>query len=116
MTRSEPPVSGIQEIFDFVAAQLDEDARLAIAASPGPWAADTGHADVPASTNTKAALHIARHTPSRVLAEVAFKRSVLEVYRPQPHRPHPDAEIPRVLRLLAAPYAEQPDYQEDWKL
>ncbi|MFB7585359.1 DUF6221 family protein [Streptomyces hydrogenans] len=115
MTGSEPAVSGIQEIFDFVSAQLDEDAKLATAVPPGPWAAGTGHADIPASQNTEAALHNARHTPSRVLAEVAFKRSVLEVYRPKPHRLHPDAEIPRMLRLLAAPYAEQPGYQEDWK-
>jgi hypothetical protein len=71
---------------------------------------------------------IARHDPARVLAEVDAKRQMLEL--------HHSIELPtemldacaecevtgvypeypcRTLRLLALPYAEHPDYREEWR-
>ncbi|MFB6593947.1 DUF6221 family protein [Streptomyces diastaticus] len=79
------------------------------------------------------AAHIARHDPARVLAEVEAKRRVVgecaywnermeaEAVNP-PKFPQPgldlglllDAMNP-ILRHLAAPYADHPDYREEWR-
>jgi hypothetical protein len=84
--------------------------------------------------------HIARHDPARVLAEIAAKRGLIAkhvpegvAYCPNPtcavHHPSGqpllcivqsaayliDAYWPCLeLRLLAAPYADHPDYQREW--
>lgn len=67
--------------------------------------------------------HIARHDPSRVLAEVEAKRKIIE--RHQPVRVGPRAGIDCFadgdlypcdeLRLLALPDADHPDYRPEWK-
>ncbi|MFC8376416.1 DUF6221 family protein [Streptomyces albidoflavus] len=79
------------------------------------------------------AAHIARHDPARALAEVEAKRRVVgecaywnermeaEAVNP-PKFPQPgldlglllDAMNP-ILRHLAAPYADHPDYREEWR-
>jgi len=64
--------------------------------------------------------HIARHDPARVLADVEAKRRivehmqyeidpglVLDVDQPLPHH--------IVLRLLALPYASDPEYRAEWR-
>ncbi|MFJ4887766.1 DUF6221 family protein [Streptomyces sp. NPDC088731] len=60
---------------------------------------------------------------ARDLAEVAVKRRVIEQYEsignPPPGEFGPDlsrAELGRVLRLLALPYADHPDYKASWRL
>lgn len=78
--------------------------------------------------------HIARQDPARVLAEVPAKRHALgfalaafleeEKIEERPGRdPETNAydkgraDTARfMLRVLAAPYAEHPDYQQEWKL
>ncbi|MET9012302.1 DUF6221 family protein [Streptomyces olivaceoviridis] len=90
------------------------------------------------------AVHIVRHDPARVLREVEAKRQIVATYLPPDANPHPglpcinyegqrpihydDAEpcwrhqkanerLVRhdyVLRLLALPYADHPDYREEW--
>jgi hypothetical protein len=76
-------------------------------------------------------IHIARHDPERVLADVEAKRRIIGEH---PHgdfgRPdsqycevcHDDDGNPAVtgqwcdtVRLLALPYADHPDYREEWK-
>jgi hypothetical protein len=78
--------------------------------------------------------HIARQNPARVLAEVKAKRRLVEEHKPA--RPHylPRRELGCVtcstaqawdekaneancltLRLLALPYADYPDYREEWR-
>lgn len=66
------------------------------------------------------AAHVARHDPARVLREVEAKRQILEAHGgdlgPQvmfcPHCEH-DTPCPTV-RLLAAVYADHPDYRPEW--
>ncbi|MFF6903495.1 DUF6221 family protein [Streptomyces hydrogenans] len=90
----------IQEIFDFVSAQLDEDERVArevgygrIVAVDYLWESQhlllqrEGESKATSELPAELAQHIARHDPDRVLAEVSFKRSLLEVYRPRPIEP-----------------------------
>lgn len=86
-----------------------------------------------------AAEHIARHGPSRVLAECEAKRRIVELHQlmdyDQPYRGTPccerctaGGEYPAddgdtdeqnwpcpTLRALALPYADHPDYREEWK-
>lgn len=49
--------------------------------------------------------HIALHDPARVLAECEAKRQIVEYVQIETH----------VLQLLALPYADHPDYREEWK-
>lgn len=85
-------------IVEFLTARLDEDERLARAATPGPWSPDAPFlsdvvtsallgpvADCAIGTDYRAqsledACHIARHDPARVLAEVAAKRSIIALH------------------------------------
>jgi Family of unknown function (DUF6221) len=79
-------VTAIQDQIAAIRAQLDEDERVAKAASPGPW---DHHSDglvwpprigdpVSGSTEVEDAEHIARWDPTRVLAEVKVKRELLD--------------------------------------
>jgi hypothetical protein len=67
------------------------------------------------------ARHIARHDPARVLAEVEAKRRVITAEQdrvleegPLPERMRGEIETD-VLRLLTLPYADHPDYREEWR-
>jgi len=80
-------------------------------------------------TNGERAQHIARHDPARVLREVAAKRAILELHKPNSNlidqwtrcyhcnddygqrRPYPCQTV----RLLAAIYDGHPDYRQEWK-
>ena len=58
------------------------------------------------------AAHIARHDPARVLREVDAKRQLLDGHTPDYHWcPMGDS----VLKMLALPYADHPDYRDDWR-
>lgn len=62
--------------------------------------------------------HIARHDPARVLAEVDTKRRIVDGLAEALDR-HADYitgtfTVEDVLRLLALPYADHPDYQPEW--
>lgn len=65
------------------------------------------------------ARHIARHDPARVLAEVDAKRRLIaEVWDERegfPTERTPGNTADTVLRHLALPYAEHPDYDEAWR-
>lgn len=63
--------------------------------------------------------HIVRHDPRRVLAEVEGKRRTIDLYEIASASPELDRDawlvLKEVLALLALPYADHPDYREEWK-
>lgn len=131
------------DLVDWLRARLDDDEQVARAATPGPWRvnaitrivtdAEVANPEVVAGSRwgcegdvfrTDAdAVHIARHDPARVLAEVAAKRRILNELLPQLRANDEcvtsqwDADSDTagdLLRLLALPYADHPDYDPDW--
>lgn len=123
------------DLVDFVRARLDEDEQEAIAASPGPWHANAEQDEVVAvdgetvadgfalsSEQLRATVrHIVRYDPARVLREVEAKREIIELHTAEPNQqsdecPHDLQELPcPTLRCLALPYADHPDYREEWR-
>lgn len=118
------------DILAFLRARLDEDEQLALSASPGPWRPDDEHDEVLAADGIVVAEgfalsgqqlratvdHIARHDPTRVLAEVDAKRRIVTAYENYDNDA-PELDVPEsVLRLLALPYASHPNYEECWRL
>ena len=70
--------------------------------------------------------HIARHDPARVLRDVEAKREIVMQYE-RAHdnrRAHPDdlasagalLALHGVVHLLALPYADHPEFQEEWRV
>lgn len=125
------------DLVKFLLARLDDTARRARAAKPGPWHADGGsvyasHPTDEVAEYTESAEHIAEHDPARVLAEVDAKRRIIDEHTvrvPVEDSPYlgpalvselvycpicrNDGECP-TLRLLALPYREHPDYRPEW--
>jgi hypothetical protein len=125
------------ELSNFLRARLDEDAELA--ASGETWSAfdetqgtrrvDVDHSieRVVACTRSWRGLHIARHDPAHVLAEVEAKRRILSEVVPEIDGMEDridgewgvgdptERESVALLRLLALPYADHPDYRQEWK-
>lgn len=124
---------------EFLTARIaeDEDAARKSAADLDPvW----GHYGSDGPTGTLAlaisegadeehGTHFARWLPARVLAECEAKRRIVEAHLEQvdmvpvsegfgsvqyeiPGRRY----IPEVLRLLALPYSDHPDYDEAWRV
>jgi hypothetical protein len=122
----------VSDLAAFLAARLDEDEAAAKAGAylPGKdWDAavhgsgrerdgvlwDEDHANVIAwfDDELAAAQHAARHDPARVLREVEAKRKILaSECAPYPRHAPP---MTVTLRLLAAVYADHPDYDEIWR-
>lgn len=126
------------DLVEFLRARLDRDEQIARACAGRAWkAAPSGRVDVDpepgagdaaavARAETDAyAEHIARHHPSRTLAEVAARRLIVDDYEKQAWvlgRGHRTPELAAaqavregVLRLLALPYAAHPAYQDEWR-
>lgn len=68
------------------------------------------------------AAHIARHDPARVLAECDAKRRIVADHASTHECPKDgdscgwwDGEPCDVIRLLALPYADHPDYRDEWR-
>jgi len=60
--------------------------------------------------------HIARHDPARVLAECEAKRRIVDSYRYLTADPELRMQAwTFALRCLALPYADHPDYREEWR-
>jgi hypothetical protein len=123
----------VSDLAGFLLARIAEDeqaARASLAwASETPdqrWSADDGalldgRSDTMASyVGDDVAPHIARWDPARVLAECDAKRRVVEdnwaewegVYGAPNYC---SSKIDEIFRLLALPYADHPDYQQEWK-
>lgn len=145
------------DLVQFLRARLDEDEKAARTASHAlrkgaHWSLDEWHgreqphsliaqgtADQPVALGhftadpvpTEQAVHIARHDPVRVLAEVAAKREIVGLHHRVTKRStgsgggtvedcslcdHFPAQYPcMTLRLLALPYASHPNYNETWR-
>lgn len=100
---------------EFLRARLDEDEAVARAA------------DVPITRGPMplaARQHCSRHAPARVLAEVDAKRFVVDTLRSYEPSDEWDTEpdmgkrknnAAGALRRMALPYADHPDYDEEWK-
>lgn len=56
---------------------------------------------------------ISRHNPARVLSECEAKRRIVEVALPG-ETDDPRTERGRILRIMAAVYADHPEYREEW--
>jgi hypothetical protein len=132
---------GSVNLVEFLHARLDDEERMAREATPGPWEVDNPNSGsgyppfwnivndafvnppadddepwlaVELHTGVKAdADHIAYWDPARVLADVAAKRTLIEAI--VDHNTARGLPIdPPALRILAAPYASHPDYQQEW--
>jgi len=109
------------DLAEFLLARIAEDetgARQAVGDGPASWTARpywftaSLSADIPGVTTDELHLdhaqHIARWDPARVLAECEAKRRVVMFMSDEYHEPE-------VLGLLALPYADHPDYREEWR-
>lgn len=119
----------MDDLVQWLRAQLDEDERTARAADEGPWqgkhlgrhdqaAVDTGarggliQLDGPRAAAN--GTHIVVHDPARVLREIDAKRRIVDRYAWL--RDHGDTGgTAWVLPLLALPYADRPGYREAWR-
>jgi hypothetical protein len=131
------------DLVAFVAARLDEDeqtARKAFSRLPGQeagavWSADysvgmqvrdgIGHLVVKHSW-VEPIEHMTRFDPKRMLDDVESKRRIVEHcaerLRDWPAERHDSEDremamddLATVVKCLALPYAEHPDYQEAWR-
>ncbi len=128
----------MDDLVQWLRAMLDDDeqiARRATARQPGGESWVYGSEGVRASSGLGVATravpvhgeHIARHDPARVLREIEAKRRILNEIVPRmnqmddqleaefgtPSNPDP-YESENLLRLLALPYADRPNYREEW--
>jgi hypothetical protein len=90
--------------------------------------------DPEASQPDGVARHIAEHDPARVLREIDAKRQLLALHLPTPYQDEGDSwpgcttcswrdemddlqvRYPcKTVRLLALPYADRPNYREEWR-
>lgn len=127
----------MDDLVRWLGEQLDEDERIARAATPGPWklarqrgvewvssaeywaVADCSDAD-PARENAE---HVAEWDPARALREINGKRRIVqllaETIEASENYKGPDyyegvAVCKKTLRLLASVYADRPSYREEW--
>lgn len=120
---------------DFLLARIAEDEAVARAATPGVWIAGMESSDSLASRPMVAAggqrdeTHIVRWNPARVLAECAAKRAIIaehpidmDAIEPGCRTCDSDSENDvwgngpcATLRALAQPYADRPDFREEWR-
>lgn len=132
----------MDELMEWLRAQLDKDEQIARAASAGPWSTRWNGQDhelvAPSRTHpiaewtyaiatqepgastqrtecdTADADHIARHDPVRVLREIYAKRRILDRYAWL--REHGDTGgAVWVLPLLALPYVDREGYRKEWR-
>ena len=123
----------MSDLAAFLLARIAEDEAVATLATSAPWQENESLAGgeddwriedaqgrdiagcpdcgVRASFDRPDADHIARHDPARVLAECEAKRRIVE------EADGADAQWweHRYLLALALPYADHPDYRDEWK-
>ncbi|MFJ6578385.1 DUF6221 family protein [Streptomyces sp. NPDC091368] len=115
----------MDDLVAFLRSRLDEDAVIARAADAA--IGGNAEADVPLIVHDNAheavAIHISRHDPARVLAEVDAKRLLLAEYADVVGNESADYEwaggwangLGKAVALLALPYADHPDYLDTWR-
>jgi len=119
---------------EFLLARIAEDEEDARAADGTRWLhsdkvvtfeafgpdGDYVDASSPISVDTRDnGWHIVRWSPARVLAECKAKRRLLERASPEARTTAQLVAVAALaddaLRLLALPYADHPDYREEWR-
>lgn len=126
----------MDDLVQFLRDRYDDDEQEASAASPGPWHVDAEADEVLAVDDIVVAegfalsgrqlrattRHIARHDPARVLREVDAKRRAVDHYEDvRRHAPGhmayilAEGAVGKQIKLMALPYADHPDYQDDWR-
>lgn len=113
-----------QDIVDFLSARYADHKSAALGAkgtTDGRWTQDDGPPEdiVLYDKCDKLAMgqarHIARHDPAFVLADLDAKEQVLrELPGLEWHEPCVSL-VGLILALLALPYADHPDYREEWR-
>ena len=136
---SDPGQDPLAEALAFMRERLDEEAAAAIAAGGDAWQ----HHEHPSDTglirdaaggvvvydegepSEEQAEHIARWDPARVLADVAAKRAIVDMhetcgtgsgYCDDGGHGYSDGLGCGILDYLAQPYAQHPDWQQDWHI
>jgi len=115
------------DLTEFLLTRIAEDEAVAREAlPPTEWAVTTPPPETPSLTpivgtglsyNVEAARHIGRWQPARVLAECEAKRQAVQWCDDDPLCHDGGwAYTDKFLRFLALPYADHPDYREEWKL
>lgn len=127
----------MDDLVEWLCAQLDEDERIARAAAEelgADWFYEDGYVRARreldlVATGTQDFLeeergeHIARHDPARVLREVEATRRLVALHARAYHQCVTEdgptqwhaADPCTTLRLLALPYAARPGYQDSWR-
>ncbi|MEU3203554.1 DUF6221 family protein [Streptomyces cyaneofuscatus] len=125
----------MDDLVQFLRDRLDEDEQAIEA--PETWTefeestrgtrrVDVDHSfeRVTACTRAWRGVHIARHDPARVLREVDATRRLVHEYaqvadndidEPYEYAYGWANGLGRAVRLLALPYADHPDYRDDWR-
>ncbi|MEU3098534.1 DUF6221 family protein [Streptomyces sp. NPDC006967] len=115
----------MDDLVEWLRAQLDEDERTARAATPGPWRAGVrsgfdavdGDGWTVCNASDVDVAHIARHDPARVLREIDAKRRTLirceeAMLSASPMLVH---FAKQTAWEMALPYADRPGYRDDWR-
>lgn len=104
-----PRREGTMTLTDFLLARIAEDEAAAEHVNRGRW-------------NSRVALldldlygHVARQHPKRVLAECDAKRRIVKTCAVYEYEVTNAYGYDDVLAALALPYADHPDYREEWK-
>lgn len=112
-------------ITQFLNARLSEDHATADAAAGNPIPELLSWVEFTTNQTERAENHINRWTPERVIVEVEAKRRIIRWHFGQRDDTTPYGEPVTIchcgydlpcstLRLLALPYANHPDYQQEW--
>lgn len=117
----------MNELVEWLRGQLADDEKTARAATPGPWSArfqDTGAVVDPGvafdreegGVGWEDAVHIARHDPAAVLADIDAKRAVLDLLNltAGPHDPATGV-LNEVVHALARAYRHKPGWKSSWE-
>jgi hypothetical protein len=116
------------ELANFLLARIAEDEEVALQSAesyPGVWTWDRkrqgdvacdGHYSVlyQDSTDDSSTPHILRWQPQRVLVECEAKRKAVQQLLGWPDKDVEHWAIYEAVAFLALPYANHPDYREEW--
>jgi hypothetical protein len=112
-------MEAVTDLVEFLRARLDEDERVARQHHLTNWHFDGIKNHIVNDDGVTVAIvrttqeHIQRHDPARVLREVEAKRRIIDLADSLGYVTN-DAE-PAILAALALPYADHPDYREEWR-
>ncbi len=109
--RRPPREDSVMDLIEFLLARISEDEKDARLALDGP---DFNEATVEARQKF-ARPGVGGYDPARVLAECEAKRRIVESYNsPDSVGSYGDG-LWEALAHLALPYADHPDYREEWR-